>query len=229
MFVSIYTRLNKSLYALFILLLFIATGNQSALATSTTDPDELHLNKLNFCPITKTDINDYEPEIFSKSNNLLRAAGQEAIFCGQRIVVYGKLLDQNCVPVSDAKIYAWQVGCNAKYPYKPLKSTVKSDMYEEKREHTFIGNGTATTNNKGEFIFVTVYPKAVHDMGPHINIRAEHRSLGTLQTSLELHGNRISNPSLNPDLEKLIPAIKESGSAIYEFKVVMPGSTLRSY
>lgn len=206
-----------------------AAGIYSANADANKDPDEIHLNKLNFCPITKEIFNDYEPAEFAKSNNLLRQAGEEAIYCGQRIIVYGRVLDQNCVPVSDAKVYAWQVGCDAKYPYKPLKSFVDKEMYKEKKESTFIGHGTATTNNKGEFIFVTTYPKAVHELGPHMNFKIQHRELGTRQTSIELYGKRLANPGLNPDLAKIIPAAEDAGASIYEVKIVMPGVTLKSY
>lgn len=212
-----------------IILSMISNLAVNAADKARKDPNELYLNKLNFCPITKSATNDYEPEEFSKSNNMLRKAGEEEIFCGQRIVVYGRVVDQNCVPVADAKVYAWQVACDAKYPYKPFKTVANKDMFNTKPGGTFLGNGTATTNNKGEFMFVTVYPKAAHGLGPHINTRVEHRKLGELQTILELKGKKLSKPYLNPDLDRILPDLEESGTDIYEFQIVMPGKTGSSY
>ena len=92
-----------------------------------------------------------------QSNNLLRESGQDPIFCGRKIVIKGKLLDQNCVPISDAKIYLWQVGSDGKYSYTPLRGRISKNMLNLCGNTTFTGSGIATTNNKGEFYFITVY------------------------------------------------------------------------
>ena len=56
--------------------------------------------------------------------------------------------------------------------------------------------GTATTNNKGEFHFVTVYPPSMHDFDPHLNVRVEHFEMGDLQTRLILKGKKVRKPKL---------------------------------
>ncbi|XVN42820.1 MAG: dioxygenase [Candidatus Rickettsia vulgarisii] len=178
---------------------------------------------LNHCKITKSAMNDCEPEEFQPSNNLLRKPGQSTVLYGKRIVIKGKLLDQNCIPISDAKIYLWQVGHDGKYPYVPLRSICKGKICDNR---TFTGSGIATTNNKGEFYFVTVYPGGSRKTG-NVNIRVEHRDLGKLQTKLFLtnsHINRKNCGEINHALRNVV-----ENFTIYDFDIVMPGRTLRRY
>lgn len=190
---------------------------------------EENLRDLNFCAVTKATINDYEPERFEPSNNLLRKAGQEEIFCGKKIIVHGKVLDQNCVPVADAKVYIWQANCNGKYPYKPLKNIAKKSLIDINRESTFTGNGSATTNNKGEFTFVTIYPPAMHSLASHVDLRVEHYMLGTIQTTVMLDGKKVSNPNDKPELQSIAEALEATDTSIYNFEIVLPGSGIKSY
>ncbi|GAB4165120.1 MAG: dioxygenase [Rickettsiaceae bacterium] len=184
-------------------------------------------NEPNFCKVTKTTLNDYEPEIFSTSNNLLRRAGQEPIFCGERIIVHGRVLDQNCMPVPDAKVYVWQVNCKGKYPYTPLRNVAKNDLIDIDPHITFTGNGTATTNNNGEFVFITTYPASVHDLKPHINIRVEHYALGTLQSRLNLSGKAVKNPETKPELQDIADFVRQNGTNVYDFEIVLPGAGMK--
>lgn len=138
--------------------------------------------KLRSCVTTKAAMNDYEPEIFEPSNNLLRRNGKNPIFCGKKIIIKGRVVDNKCVPVSDAKVYLWQVGCDGKYPYKPLRTKVNMSKFNlSKNASTFQGSGVATTNNKGEFTFITIYPTKSDSKSPYINFRVSHRDLGILQ------------------------------------------------
>lgn len=216
--------MNRLKTALIFILLF------SISSVYATEEEEVRVDNLNYCDVSKVAMNDYEPAIFETTNNLLRKTGQEALFCGESIVVYGRVLDQNCVPVADAKVYAWQTDCKGKYPYKALKKdVVDKELMGEKTNLTFVGNGTATTNNKGEFHFVTVYPPAMHDYGPHLNIRVEHFSMGDLQTRLVLKGNKVRNPRNDPDLTSIYGAAAKRGMKIYKFEVVIPGTTNKDY
>lgn len=145
----------------------------------------------NHCSPTKAATNDYEPKRFASSNNLLRKNGQEPLFCGEKILVKGRVLDSNCVPISDAKIYLWQAGCDGKYPYEPLRKKInRKNLNVSKNQSTFQGNGVATTNNNGEFTFITVYPGKMN----HVNFRIVHSDFDILQTKFIL-----SNASLESD------------------------------
>lgn len=210
-------------FKLFLLLAYILVTSSFAAA----EPEAFYFNNLNRCEITEEQGNDYEPEKFQPTNNLLRKPGQVALFCGEKILVHGKVLDEDCTPVSDAKVYAWQVDCGGRYPYQPLKDMIDEDLIDLNSDTTFTGNGVATTNNNGEFYFLTIYPAAVHSMLPHINIRVEHRRLGELQTSVVLKNHKVKNPMLKPELAAL--AAEASDASIYDFKIVMPGESIRDY
>ncbi len=193
------------------------------------EESEVHLNDLNYCKVTKAVMNNYEPEKFETSNNLTKRAGQESTYCGEKVIVHGRLLDQNCVPVSDAKIYAWQANCNEKYPYKPLRNNLDENLIDADYNLTFTGNGIATTNNKGEFTFIIVYPPSMHKKSPHLNVRVEHHRLGNLQTILTLRGKKVQNPRDNPELNSISAIAEKQGMSIYDFEVVLPGTTLKDY
>lgn len=194
---------------------------------SFADSEKFYPNNLNRCEITEEDSNDYEPEKFESTNNLLRKVGQVPLFCGEKIIVHGKVLDQNCVPVSDAKVYVWQVDCGGRYPYQPLKDMIDEDFIDLNNDTTFTGNGVATTNNNGEFYFITTYPASVHSRSPHVNAKVEHFRLGSLQTRLVLRGHKVENPKTNPELDTIAEAAGEVD--IYDFKIVMPGDAIKRY
>lgn len=188
--------------------------------------NEYYPNNLNRCEVTKFESNDYEPESFQTTNNLLRLPGNEPVYCGQKIIIKGVLLDQKCVPVQDAKIYLWQVNCNGKYPYKPLRSRVKKNMIAVSTGSTFQGSGIATTNNKGEFYFITIMPPVIHDSKmPYVNVRVESRKLGKTQTKLFFSSEKLNNSSeiIDPMLSNI------SDIPIYDFKIVISGEGLKNY
>jgi protocatechuate 3,4-dioxygenase beta subunit len=175
----------------------------------------------NRCKATEVIIDNYEPEIFQNTNNLLRKEGQSEDYCGTRIVIKGKLLDEQCMPISDAKIYLWQVGCDGKYPYVPLRTLIDKTMLNLSAKSSFTGSGIATTNNLGEFYFITIFPKTSAQK-PNVNIRVEHRDLGSLQTKVHLlnHHRAISDFETSDN---------DAPSAIYRFHIIMPGHVLKHH
>jgi protocatechuate 3,4-dioxygenase beta subunit len=196
-------------------------------ATAIASEPNSYPNKLNYCKITKSSINDYEPREFQLSNNLLRKTGQQPVYRGTKIIVKGILLDQDCTPVSDAKIHLWQVGSDGKYPYIPLRTRINKKMINLVSKSSFTGSGTATTNNKGEFYFVTIYPSKIGHETANVNIRVEHLDLGQLQTKLYLSNSMVDLENCG-EVSHVLASIS-SGIKTYEFKVVMPGRTFKRY
>ena len=218
-------------FTIFFALIFSIFYSTISFAAEEIDPSSniVQLNKLNFCKLTKEKSNNYEPENFETTNNLLRETGQESLYCGEKIIISGVVVDENCVPVSDAKVYIWQINCKGKYPYKPLKDSINKKLIDISNTLTFTGNGIATTNNKGEFHFITVYPPAIHNIASHVNIRVEHRKLGNLQTNLMLKGYKVQNPEYHPELSSLYEIASKKNVSIYNYQIVMPGDTEDSY
>ncbi|MFY9589833.1 dioxygenase [Rickettsia endosymbiont of Halotydeus destructor] len=184
---------------------------------------QFYSNNLNSCKITKNILNDYEPKVFESTNNLLRKTGQLSKYSGEKILIKGRVLDQNCVPVSDAKIYLWQVGQDGRYPYEPLRVRVDKKRFYVNKDSSFTGSGIATSNNKGEYHFITMRSSRFKNA----NIRVEHPSLKTLQTRLELVDKNICTDECGEISQDLFTIEQEIKA--YCFDLVLSGTTLKRY
>lgn len=145
--------------------------------------NKIFINSMNKCIPTKNIIDNYEPLNFNLSNNLIVSSKiQENTKEIPKILVFGKLLDRNCIPVANANIYAWQVGIDGKYPYEPLRQFAVDKNLFSKKPTSFLGSATTQTDNNGNFVLIATYPKKNKYPTTHgINIRAEHKNLGKVQ------------------------------------------------
>ncbi len=124
------------------------------------------------CPIQNDIINNYEPEEFLTTNNLfINPISKHP----QKILIYGKIKTKEGNPVKDAKIFLWQVNAEGFYNYKALKSKVDQKLFH--KSEYFLGNGISTSDNLGNFHFISVYPDRIHELLPHINLRIEGENL----------------------------------------------------
>ncbi|MDX1924119.1 MAG: dioxygenase [Rickettsiaceae bacterium] len=177
-------------------------------------------NNLNTCVAWEEKLNDFEPEKFPKTNNLLRKPGQIPISCGKRVVVKGKLVDENCVPISDAKVFIWHVGCDGQYPYTPLRNKAQKLVKQPpKSSNTFLGAGTTTTNNKGEFFFITIIPPATKNGPSSAQLRFTHHRLGKFETQLNF--NSSTDTTESEEFASYDSSLAK-GSLVREFKIVAP-------
>jgi len=128
------------------------------------------------CPVTPTvkHIDYNKPKHFNITNNLRRAVKTTIVASGDIVYIKGHVQDINCVPIQNAKINVWQLD-----GYGKLKSNKESDMY-------FIGNGTATSDNMGNFSFITILPQqeTLGGVAPHINLSIQHREFGKMDTKM---------------------------------------------
>ena len=185
------------------------------LANSNIFANKFYPNKLNTCHITKQYENDYEPEKFFLNNNLLKASGKIENYIGEKIILSGVLLDEKCAPISNAKIYIWQVNEKGKYPYKQLKPSAKKNV-EINTKYSFQGSGVTVTDNKGMFNFITIMPKSIDKYGANINLRVIHENFEMFQTKLLLNKNQFDSDDLN--------SIKK-----YRYKIIIPGRGTKIY
>ena len=111
--------------------------------------------------------NDLNPT----DNDLLSnfaAAGQSPI--GERIIVHGRVLDENARPVPETLVEIWQANASGRYRHK-------KDSYLGALDPNFGGCGRTMTNAEGYYYFRTVKPGAypwrnwVNDWRPaHIHV-----------------------------------------------------------
>lgn len=134
------------------------------------------------------------PSKFNTTNNLSRSINSAFYQAeGEKIVIYGRLMDVNCVPISDAKIYIWQ---NNKEGYI---------QYETKQKHkskwidpNFSGTGITNTDNLGRFNFISIMPGSNDNTTPHINIKIEQPQLKAFIS--KIYFPKDGNPSIKDKL-----------------------------
>jgi protocatechuate 3,4-dioxygenase, beta subunit len=187
------------------------------------DDGRFHINKLNHCKLTAAKYNDYEPITFPTSNDLLRADfDKKRIATDHKIIIRGIVLDESCAPVSDAKIYLWQVGTDGKYHYKPLKNRINQNLIKDDSDNSnFIGAGSTITNNQGEFYFITIKPA-----DSFVNLRVNHKDLGTLDARIALAQRSIAKDPIEIRSD-FIPIVEEG--TFYDFQIVIKGSSIIRY
>lgn len=86
-------------------------------------------------------------------NDLTRdpATGKEAL--GERIIVVGRVLDEDEQPVPHTLIEIWQANAAGRY-HHPV------DQHNAPLDPNFIGAGRCVTNDKGEYRYLTIKPGA---------------------------------------------------------------------
>lgn len=122
------------------------------------------------------------PEEFNRTNNLARASDNGFYQAeGDKIIIYGRVLDRNCVPVSDAKIYLWQANKEGYVQYEIQKP---NDFKHHQKwiDPNFNGTGVTNTDNLGRFQFITIMPGSFTKVTPHIHFIVEHKTLKKLSS-----------------------------------------------
>ena len=190
---------------------------------------ESFADKMGECTIT--------PEIWSvgvlpdtkNSNNLTQDYASFEIARGKKILIKGKVLDNNCVPISVVKVNIWQTNYFGLYQFSA------DDIYNEHYDKNFRGSGNTLTNNLGEFEFITVYPGKVNSMSPNIIFRLEHQNFYPFETKMFFpeNNNAESIKNMNPYLiKKQIPLVvaktagKVDDMVVYHFIVTLNQSNL---
>jgi protocatechuate 3,4-dioxygenase beta subunit len=80
---------------------------------------------------------------------------------GERIIVVGRVLDENNRPVPNTLIEVWQANACGRYLHK-------NDQHDAPLDPNFTGGGRCMTNAQGEYRFVTIKPGA-YPWGNHYN------------------------------------------------------------
>ncbi|MET0501453.1 MAG: protocatechuate 3,4-dioxygenase subunit beta [Candidatus Binatia bacterium] len=86
-------------------------------------------------------------------NDLTRGAntGKEAL--GERLIVAGRVLDENDRPVPNTLIEIWQANAAGRYHHVV-------DQHNAPLDPNFVGAGRCVTNDRGEYRYLTIRPGA---------------------------------------------------------------------
>ena len=177
------------------------------------------------------------PEIWSvgvlpdakNSNNLTQNYTSFEIAKGTKILIKGKVLDKNCVPISSVKVSIWQANSFGLYQFNA------NDVHDEHYDENFSGSGNILTNNLGEFEFITIYPGKVNSISPNVIFRLEHQNFYPFETRMFFPENNNAEDikNINPSLiKKQIPLViakiigKVEEKVIYNFVITLNQSNL---
>jgi protocatechuate 3,4-dioxygenase beta subunit len=80
---------------------------------------------------------------------------------GERIIVSGRVLDENARPVPHALVEVWQANSAGRYPHKV-------DQHDAPMDPNFTGAGRCLTDAEGRYRFVTIRP-GEYPWGNHYN------------------------------------------------------------
>ncbi len=94
---------------------------------------------------------------------------------GERMVIFGHVLDGDGAPVDDAMVEIWQANADGRYDHP-------EDLQEKLVDPHFHGFGRAATDQHGCFRFDTIKPGRLPGVGdvlqaPHINVSVFARGL----------------------------------------------------
>jgi protocatechuate 3,4-dioxygenase beta subunit len=117
-----------------------------------------------------------------KGNNLVQPAGKSQSVPGQFLYVTGRIFDENCVPLKNAKVQLWQANSEGKYIYPHGGSF--ANPYP-----LFAGSGTTYTDNRGRFKFHTVFPGPFKDRAPKLAFRVTHADTVPLFSTIYFEGD----------------------------------------
>lgn len=94
-------------------------------------------------------------------SDLTRNALRNGEPIGERIIVSGRVLDEDGRPVRNALLEVWQANAAGRYHHK-------NEQHDAPLDPNFSGGGRCMTNEQGEYRFVTIRPGA-YPWGNHSN------------------------------------------------------------
>lgn len=169
-------------------------------------------------------------------NDLIRNFAQTGDPIGQRIVVHGRVLDEDARPVPGALVEFWQANAGGRYRHK-------KETYLAPLDPNFGGCGRTVTDAEGRYVFRTIkpgaypWPNGVNDWRPaHIHFSLfGHAFAQRLITQMYFEGDPMiwQCPIVMtiPDraaVENLVAALDREAttpmdSLAYKFDIVLRG------
>lgn len=157
------------------------------------------------------------------TNNLRRITGLGFVAEGQAVTIRGRVVDPECLPITNARVQLWHRDSKGRYAQHYTKDSY--DPY-------FIGSGVTYTNNMGEFVFLTVKPgqEPGGKAAPFVNVKVEHAKQGKINTRFyfpdEIAANKadkelqqvITKEHIYPIAEKTVDA---KGDVTYIYNITL--------
>lgn len=153
--------------------------------------------------------------------DLVTADNQLAEALGQKILIRGLMVDQNCAPVAGALVDLWQACASGRYNHPNDPNTAELDPH-------FQYSAKILTNEKGEFNLRTIIPGAYPASAdwmrpPHIHLRLTKLGYKELVTQIyfdlfsELNSKDLILNDLKPsECENVTIKMKRAGRSEHQ-------------
>ena len=169
-------------------------------------------------PGIEADSENYKPTVFNLTNDLTRRVGSAVVAEGEVVYLVGRVTDSLCRPVSNVNVFVWQADSKGKY------------SKDEGFDRRFNGSGKVTTDNLGNYGFITIVPGGHFGGSPRVHFLVKHPELPDFQTEMFFEGKGSEGHSslsrIPGSMRKLLTARligEEGGVKIYEFNLTFPG------
>lgn len=147
-------------------------------------------------------------ETIMSNSRLAQPPGKSIPADGQPLYVIGRVFDQQCAPISEAKIELWQANPMGSYTYASKEQLATPNA-------VFAGAGRTSADNNGQFVFYTLFPgthsvrvgtdkrgKPIYqERAPHFNLRISHRDFAPRDYTIFFAGDERN--ASDPYLKKL--------------------------
>ena len=111
----------------------------------------------------------FSPRQFPPMADLSRVNGVQAL--GERIIVAGRITDENGRPVPETMVEIWQANASGRYQHP-------GDQHDAPIDTNFTGSGRVFTDAEGRYSFTTVKPGAYPWPNHHNAWRPQHIHFG---------------------------------------------------
>lgn len=121
----------------------------------------------------------YPKEPLTAQTDLTQANGGRA--GGDRIYVFGQVLDANCNPVPGAVVDMWQADIRGNYKHPRVRADGQMDPH--------FGYFTRLqTDAGGAYFFKTIAPPAYGSRPAHLHFMIQHKGMRTIATEMQFAG-----------------------------------------
>lgn len=168
------------------------------------------------------------PTKFATTNNLVKKVGEFYRSYGEVIFLQGTITDSFGVPIEGAIVEIWQTNAAGKYHTLLEPDSEYVDKY-------FSMSGRATSDNLGNYHFITIMPGANPGRAPHINMNIYHPKFGKLETEMYFPKHPYNKTdyqylSYSEEEKKLVTAavrnsdiMDPKSNKLFTFNIVMQG------
>lgn len=170
------------------------------------------------CVLTpRQETGPFEPMMARKQADtdmdLTMIKGKSSVAEGEKIIISGQVMDEECNPVSQAIVEIWQANHHGKYNHE-------YDT-EGKDDPNFQGWGSVRTDEMGKYKFVTILPGLYGGRTRHIHYKVQKRGYHELVTQLYFDGvernetDGIYNSLTHDEQNKVTVALDENKNGIF--------------